>query len=572
MVTITEPLTPDDIDLGFVAELVPDLEMATIGDEQVVIGGATQLVVLNPTAALIFRFLDGEASLGELVDDFTEVLGVDRKVVEGDVLTFVRDLGANGLLEGVALPTPEMPEWDDDWTPPEVLAPGDELDDFTLPDLDGRRAVALRLAGQARPCWSTGARAAGSAWRSRPSSRRWHRCSTSSESTSCSWRSATPTPTARSSTTPGWRAPLLLRDDTDVDPFAGTGTPAAYLLDEDGRLVETMVVGSDQVPKLARDLAGVDPGAPYGVTRRRARRGRGPPRRRRARAVPPRAGRDVRPRWRRRRRQPHRLEGHAGVRDRRLPRRSALRRRRDRRGARPSVPRRDASTTGAFPTTTRSRSAARRRRRVRATSRSLKLLVHGSTQLVRSRSGGRVLAGLAAAPLGRPRARRSCVHARRTRLRWSATERRCSCPPACVDFVKQLQPRLAKAGLCIVDTPRTLLDLSTRELVVPEPTVPHDESVVAELDEGVKLGSELPWVRPGPLSAAHLVPRPQPRAHGSSEHRGRGDRGVADALRARRPRRRRRATRRPALGGRDVTGIWYESADDLVDQVVAGLR
>src|SRR5213078_444600 len=59
--------------------------------------------------------------------------------------------------------------------------------------------------------------------------------------------------------------PMLLRDGTDVDAFSGTGTPAAYLIDEDGRLAEAMVVGADQVPVLARDLAGVDPGTPYGV-------------------------------------------------------------------------------------------------------------------------------------------------------------------------------------------------------------------------------------------------------------------------------------------------------------------
>ena len=39
--TVAEPLAPDDIDLGFVAQVVPELEIATIGDEKVVIGGAT---------------------------------------------------------------------------------------------------------------------------------------------------------------------------------------------------------------------------------------------------------------------------------------------------------------------------------------------------------------------------------------------------------------------------------------------------------------------------------------------------------------------------------------------------
>src|SRR5213078_2449985 len=70
-------------------------------------------------------------------------------------------------------------------------------------------------------------------------------------------------------------------------------------------------------------------------------------------------------------------------------------------------------------------------------------------------------------------------------------------PAGLVDYVKQLQPRLAKSGLCIVDSPRTLLDVTTRELVVPEPSVPYDASVIAELGDSAKLGSELPWIRPG---------------------------------------------------------------------------
>jgi hypothetical protein len=36
------------------------------------------------------------------------------------------------------------------------------------------------------------------------------------------------------------------------------GTPAAYLLDEDGRTVGSMALGALQVPELARSLAGVE--------------------------------------------------------------------------------------------------------------------------------------------------------------------------------------------------------------------------------------------------------------------------------------------------------------------------
>ena len=207
METLAAPLTPDDIDLGFVAELVPDLAMATIGDEQVVIGGATQLVVLNPTAALIFRFLDGEASLGELVDDFTEVLGVDQKVVEDDVLAFVRELGQTGCSRAWRSRRPRCPRCPSGTTTGPHPRSSHPATSSTTSPCPISRATSGRspTRGGSACCSSTGARAAGSAWRSRPSSRRWHHCSKSSGSISCSWRSATPTPTARSSTTPGWR-------------------------------------------------------------------------------------------------------------------------------------------------------------------------------------------------------------------------------------------------------------------------------------------------------------------------------------------------------------------------------
>jgi thiol-disulfide isomerase/thioredoxin len=566
METLAAPLTPDDIDLGFVAELVPDLETATIGDEQVVIGGATQLVVLNPTAALIFRFLDGETSLADLVDDFAAVLGVDREVVEVDVLTFVRELGANGLLEGVALPKPELPEWGDGWTPPVVLAPGDQLDDFTLPDLAGddhaltdwrgRRVLLVNWSPGCGFCVAIAAELAALA------------PLLEEQQVDLVLVAIGDADANRGVVNhAGLVAPLLLRGDTDVDPFAGTGTPAAYLLDEDGRLVETMVVGSDQVPKLARDLAGVDPGAPFGVTDepdiledpRDDERGRYLPAPGAMCGPGGGGGGANRTDWKGTR--AYAIgDYHVGLRYDGDETAAVL----DRlfRGARVNdrrVPDNYSVALGGTPTTNGA-----------GTSRSLKLLVHGGTQLVRSRSGGRVLAGL----LQRLSADLTPADPAFTRVIATAAVRDGDAlllPAGLLDFVKQLQPRLAKAGLCIVDSPRTLLDWSTRELVVPEPTVPHDESVVAELDEGVKLGSELPWVRPGryPLSTWFLTRSP--------EHTGLLSTAVAVTAAL------------PALAELDelvadverladllsavaTYGIWYESVDDLVDQVVDGLR
>ncbi len=143
-------------------------------------------------------------------------------------------------------------------------------------------------------------------------------------------------------------------------------------------------------------------------------------------------------------------------------------------------------------------------------------------------------------------------------------------PPGLVDFVKQLQPRLAKAGLAIVDTPRTLLDLRSRELVVPEPTIAHDASVIDACDDGVKLGKELPWIRPGryPLRTWFLTRSP--------EHVGALSPGIAVTAAV------------PSLFDLDdlvedvdrladlftdvqPQGVWYATADELVDQVSAAL-
>jgi peroxiredoxin len=41
-----------------------------------------------------------------------------------------------------------------------------------------------------------------------------------------------------------------------IDAFARTGTPAAYLVDEHGRVAKAMALGADQVPELAREAAG----------------------------------------------------------------------------------------------------------------------------------------------------------------------------------------------------------------------------------------------------------------------------------------------------------------------------
>jgi peroxiredoxin len=492
METVAGSVTPDDIDLDFVPRLASGLDVVTLGTESLVLGDGDGLVALNPTASLIFGFLDGESALAELVDDFAEVLGVDRATVETDVVAFVRELGVNGLLENVKEAEVDLAGLPFDLAAVQPLDVGDELDDFTLPDLAGddwsladQRGNRLLLVN-----WSPGC---GYCVRIAPELAALHPL-LEARGVALAFVSSGDADANRALVDDvGLTAPVLLRDGADVDPFRGTGTPAAYLLDDDGRLTETMVVGADQVPVLARDLAGLDPATPYGELRD-PDDGDATGDEVRGRYLPA-AGEMCGPGgastanstdWAGTR--VYALaEHHVGLRFDHadtaavLDRLFAGARVNDRR-----APDNYSVVLGGAPSA-----------RVPGSSQALKLLVRGGTQLVRSRSSARVLAALLqylAADLG-------AVTEPLVRVYAAAAVRAGEAvllPRGVVDGLRQFQPRLAKAGIALVDMPHALVDLEACALVVPEPDVAHDPAVLAELDAVAKPAvSELPRVHPG---------------------------------------------------------------------------
>ncbi len=488
---------PDAIDLSFVARLVPGLVVEDVGGERVVIAGPNQVLVLNPSAALVFQFLDGEGTLGELAADIADALDTDPEQVGTDVVEFAHQLAWSGMLEGIAFPEPEPGEMPDDWEPPPPAADvGDSLLDFAFTDFTGAERSLREFAGRKVMLvnWSPGCgfctKIAGQLGAVEERLR--------DENTELVFlTSGDEQSNAEVFEAGGNTAPVLVRAEGADDPFSGTGTPAAYVLDEEGVIAQPMLVGADQVPRLATDLAGIDssdgsvpidgvrylpsPGAMCGP-------GGG-------------GGASNSTQWEGIRAYAF-GEYHVGLKyddadtaavlDRLFP------------GARVDDPRAAenyAVALGGTPTT-----------KGAGSSRSLKLLVRGSQQLVRSRSSARVLAGLLqhlSADLVPGAA------ADDSRLRVYATPavadgRAVLLPAGLVDHVKQLQPRFAKAGVTLVDTPEVLVDPATAELVVPEPAIPYDAAVLDEVDLGVKLGSELPWVRPGryPLQSWLVVRGP----------------------------------------------------------------
>ena len=49
---------------------------------------------------------------------------------------------------------------------------------------------------------------------------------------------------------------LLLQDPGDAEIFYGMGTPAAYLVDEEGKTVARIAYGAEEVPALAKKAIG----------------------------------------------------------------------------------------------------------------------------------------------------------------------------------------------------------------------------------------------------------------------------------------------------------------------------
>jgi peroxiredoxin len=555
MATITDDLTPDDITVDYVPRLVPDLVETTVGTDVIVLGGPTRLMVLNPTAALVYQFLDGEASLGELIADLSDALEVDPAVVEADVLAFARELGGNGLLEGVSLPVPEfdVPDFDD-WEPPVPLEVGAELDDFTLPDLDGNEVALSSFRGRRVLLvnWSPGcgfcvtiASTLGSQF-----------APLAAEGVDLVFITLGDEASNRAVfDDAGLSAPALRRDGTPVDPFQGTGTPAAYLLDADGRLEATMVVGADQVPLLVEELAGVAPPVvddelPDGVQYLPAP----------GAMCGPGGGAGANSTdWAGTR--AYRMgDHHVGIRYNSDATAAVLDR------LFPGATVDDRRAPDNYSVSLKAEAGGK--------SRELNLLVHGSTQLVRSRSAARVLGALLnhlSHDLG---ARDSTGE--RALLKVNATvavvgNDAVLLPPGLVGSVKQLQPRFTRQGIAMADVPQALLDIERAEVVITAPIVDHDPTVLAELDEGVRLGSELPRVLAGryplrtwfltrspdaigELSRALAVTAALPMAHWGEdlEH----------------------AVAQLATLFERVTpyGIWYRSAPELVDQVAAALE
>lgn len=235
-----DEIPASEVGLDLAPRLRPGVGAAFLDDEGVLLDPATGAShVLDQPAALVTRFLDGQSSLREIAFDISDVLGADRERVETDVLTLVRTLGAQGLLEGVAREAQAVQEhrqpegvpvgadlsgwegWSELPAAPTVIVSWGTRCGFCtlmLPDVD-ELAPRLRAAGTELVLVTTGDR--------------------------------------ESLRTQAGDVELpVMHVDEVPDFFTGLGTPVAYLVGADRTVTEPIAIGAGEVPDLLRRLVG----------------------------------------------------------------------------------------------------------------------------------------------------------------------------------------------------------------------------------------------------------------------------------------------------------------------------
>jgi peroxiredoxin len=245
-----EEIDPKEIDGSFVPRLRPEVAALEIEGEAVLhVEGTHDLHWLNGTGSIVASFFDGSTSLHEAIGELSEAFHTEPEVVGNDVLEITREVGRAGLLEGVKRYVPEPAR------PPEGLDVGTELPSFSFPDLEGNPVAFEDLRGQRVLLvnWS-------------PACGFCRKITSELAELQPDLRErgvqlvlvsiGTPDDNRELLEEHNLDTTLLLQDQDRLEFFAGIGTPAAYLLDEDGNTASELSLGALDVPKLARELAG----------------------------------------------------------------------------------------------------------------------------------------------------------------------------------------------------------------------------------------------------------------------------------------------------------------------------
>ena len=562
-------VTPDELNGSFVPIVGGSLIPVDIGDERVLLDGWNAALVLNPSGVLIWDRMDGDRSLAEVAADLAVETGAERDQILANAVAFTQELGRLGLLDGVAVD--DGPELHLVAVP--QLGPGDPFPDVELADLNGTTtsltelaagdvlvlnwnphcgycvSIASRLAALQDGLESAGVQLVLIAFGDEAANR-------------------------RVAEQAGITAPILLLGEAD-SPFGSVGTPSAVHLDSD-LVVESIVYGNVEVPRLAESLAGVDPDA---GSEWDPDDGDGSPRR--DGGAPrylleadgfcaPGVG-EATP-WADTR--VYRIgDHHVGIRVDSASTAAVLDELFEHRVV--DAPRAGHSYSVALPAVSGGTGDPDP-----DTTSGLNLLVQPARATVRSRDPGRILRALLGDLHDRihggtdDRIDKSEPAGDRLRVNAIAVQVGSGAGLLPINFhafAPRLQSLLARRGVALADVPRPEIDLATAEVVIPEPAVDHDASVLDRVAVPTSSGGELPAVLPGryPL-AGWCVIRPGEQTFVPLTPAQAAAATVSSLVDADDP-----VERLGQLGGLfarvPAFGLWYYSDTELADLVARAL-
>ena len=258
----TKEIPADDIDGGFVAE--PRAEVVGVevdGEAVLLLEGTREIHALNGVGTITWGLFDGSSTLDAIVADLSEAFRADPEVVRNDVLELARELGRAGLLIGVAREEPAPVP-----TSPQGLAQGTEVPPFRFPALDGE-AVGLEDLRGRRFLLVNWSPRCGYCLRIAPELAELEPGLLEHDVGLVFLTIGGEEENRELVESNGLHSTVLLQDDGQSVVFEGLGTPAAYLIDEAGKVASELALGANEVPVLARQAAGRDG--------RRRRRGKG---------------------------------------------------------------------------------------------------------------------------------------------------------------------------------------------------------------------------------------------------------------------------------------------------------
>jgi thiol-disulfide isomerase/thioredoxin len=221
------------------------------GETVLLIEGTTRTHWLNQTATIVWNCLDGTVSLSELAGEIAEAFGAEEAAVRSDIVDIVRGMGRAGLLDGVAeeIPQPQQA------APPPSIPVGDELPAFEGRDLEGATVRSTDLRGRKLFLvnWSP---SCGFCRRIAPDLAEVQADLKVQGVDLVLLTFGTAEDNRELLSEHGVDGTVVLHEGSDA--FPGVGTPAAYLVDEDGNVASQMALGAIDVPILARSTAGRD--------------------------------------------------------------------------------------------------------------------------------------------------------------------------------------------------------------------------------------------------------------------------------------------------------------------------